>query len=215
MTRPTTGAPPRAYEHWRDCPAADWRWPSFSPEEIACRGTGRLLVDEDALDRLQDLRRRLGKPVIILSAYRSPAHNKAIGGERNSQHILGRAFDVSMANHQPHRFEVAARAAGFTGIGTYPGKGFMHVDTGPARSWGEPFPEDAATFTPETPPVPLPATNTAKATGAVAAAGVAGTLLSQAGPVLDALGRLSPLVAVALIAVVAAGVLVWRWRAPR
>jgi zinc D-Ala-D-Ala carboxypeptidase len=211
MTVPTV----RAYEHWRDCPPAEWRWPSFSPEEIACRGTGRLVVDEDALDRLQALRRRLGKPLIILSGYRSPAHNARVGGEKNSQHILGRAFDVSVANHQPHAFEVAARATGFGGIGTYPGKGFIHIDTGPVRSWGEPFPADAPTFTPEPEPVPVASTNTAKATGAVAAAGIAGTVLSQAAPVLDTLGRISPVVAIALIVAVAAGVLVWRWRSPR
>jgi hypothetical protein len=203
------------YAHWRDCPPGVWRWPDFRPDEIACRGTGTLVVDTDALDRLQALRTRLGRPVIVLSAYRSEAHNRAVGGEPNSQHLLGKAFDVSMANHDPAEFLQAARAVGFSGVGTYPKRDFVHVDTGPARRWGKPFPAGAPRFTPETPPTPLPATNTAKATGAVAAAGVAGTLLSQAGPVLDALGRLSPLVAVALIAVVAAGVLVWRWRAPR
>jgi zinc D-Ala-D-Ala carboxypeptidase len=26
------------YAHFRDVPAADWRWPNFSPAEIACRG---------------------------------------------------------------------------------------------------------------------------------------------------------------------------------
>lgn len=28
-------------------------WPNFSPAEIACRGTGKLLVNEPALDKLQ------------------------------------------------------------------------------------------------------------------------------------------------------------------
>ena len=37
------------YAHWRDVPAAAWRWPNFSPAEIACRGTGKLLVNETAL----------------------------------------------------------------------------------------------------------------------------------------------------------------------
>ena len=38
------------YAHWRDVPATTWRWPNFSPAEIACRGTGKLLVNEAALD---------------------------------------------------------------------------------------------------------------------------------------------------------------------
>ena len=29
------------YSHWRDVPAAAWFWPSFSPTEIASRGTGK------------------------------------------------------------------------------------------------------------------------------------------------------------------------------
>ena len=48
------------YTHWRDVPTAAWRWPNFSPAEIACRGTGKLLVNEAALDKLQALRLRLG-----------------------------------------------------------------------------------------------------------------------------------------------------------
>ena len=41
------------YDHWRDVPVSSWRWPNFSPAEIACRGTGKLLINEPALDKLQ------------------------------------------------------------------------------------------------------------------------------------------------------------------
>ena len=44
------------YDHWRDVPVSSWRWPNFSPAEIACRGTGKLLINEPALDKLQALR---------------------------------------------------------------------------------------------------------------------------------------------------------------
>ena len=74
--------------HWRDVPAAGWRWPNFSPGD-ACRGTGKLLVNEAALDALQALRVRLGKPLIIRSAYRSPEHNRAVGGAKASKHMEG------------------------------------------------------------------------------------------------------------------------------
>jgi len=40
------------YDRWRDVPKAAWRWPNFSPAEIACRGTGRLLLNDVALDKL-------------------------------------------------------------------------------------------------------------------------------------------------------------------
>lgn len=115
-----------------------WRWPAFSPQEIACRGTGKLRIDPAAMDKLQALRTRLAAPMIINSAYRSPEHNRKVGGAKNSQHLLGIAFDVSMANHDPEVFEREARACGFTGFGFYPpGKGdFIHLDTGKPRTWG-------------------------------------------------------------------------------
>ena len=51
-----------------------------------------------------------------------------------------------MAHHDPATFENAARAEGFLGFGTYPRSGFMHIDLGPARRWGDPFPARAIPF---------------------------------------------------------------------
>ncbi len=98
------------HRHWRDVSESAWRWPNFSPAEIACRGTGKLLVNEPALDKLQALRDRLGKPLIVRSAYRSPEHNRAVGGAGRSKHLDGAAFDIAMTNHDPVAFEAAARA---------------------------------------------------------------------------------------------------------
>ena len=42
-------------------------WPNFLPAEIACRGIGKLLMNDAALDRLQALREALGKPLIVRS----------------------------------------------------------------------------------------------------------------------------------------------------
>lgn len=131
---------PKLYKHFRDVPAADWRWPHFKPQEIACKGTGELLVDEASLDALERLRKALGRPVVLNSAYRSAAHNAAVKGSPNSQHRLGKAFDVDLSqppgaarNREREALIAEAKAAGFTGIGRY--DGFVHVDTGPARTW--------------------------------------------------------------------------------
>jgi len=51
---------------------------------------------KELASNLQVLRDFLGEPIRINSAYRSPAHNKAIGGVKNSQHILGRAADIKV-----------------------------------------------------------------------------------------------------------------------
>jgi zinc D-Ala-D-Ala carboxypeptidase len=45
------------------------------------------------------LRVRVGKPLILRSAYRSPEHNRAVGGAKASKHMEGIAFDIAMANH--------------------------------------------------------------------------------------------------------------------
>jgi len=132
--------PTLTYGHFRDLPESAWRWPSFSPAEIACRGTGAIKINTEAMDKLQSLRNRLGKPLIVRSTYRSPSHHRAVGGARASKHLQGTAFDIAMSNHDPVAFEAAARAVGFLGFGFYPRSGFMHIDLGSARSWGEPFP---------------------------------------------------------------------------
>ncbi len=169
--------------HWRDVPESAWRWTNFSPAEIACRGTGKLLINAPALDKLQALRDRLGKPLIVRSAYRSPEHNRAVGGAGRSKHLDGAAFDISMANHDPAVFEAAAREVGFLGFGFYPRSGFIHVDLGPARQWGERFPERAVPFAAEMPPARevLADSRTMKGGGAagVATLGAAGVEVAQ------------------------------------
>ena len=185
------------YQHWRNVPTNAWHWPNFSPAEIACRGTGRLLVNAEALDRLQELRVMLGKPMIVTSGYRSPEHNKAVGGAKASKHLDGTAFDISMANHDPAAFIAMARKAGFKGIGTYPRSNFIHIDTGPARNWGEPFPARPSRFATDQPPARehLADSRTLKASGAagVGTIGAAGVEIVQ-GALTEAQGAIIPLI---------------------
>jgi hypothetical protein len=185
------------YAHWRDVPERDWRWPNFSPAEIACRGTGQLKLHPAALDKLQALRDRLGKPLIIRSAYRSPEHNRAVGGAKASKHMDGTAFDIAMRNHDPAAFEAAAREVGFLGFGFYPRSGFMHIDLGPARTWGEKFLVRAVPFAPEAPFARevLAESRTLRGTGAagVATVGAAGVEVAQE-ILAEAQGAVLPLV---------------------
>jgi zinc D-Ala-D-Ala carboxypeptidase len=189
--------PIRTYRHFRDVPQHLWRWPNFSPAEIACRGTGQLKLHPEALDKLQALRDRLGKPLIVLSAYRSPEHNRKVGGAPRSKHMDGTAFDVAMTNHDPVAFEAAARAVGFLGFGFYPRSGFIHIDLGPARQWGERFPVRAVPFATEALPARevLTQSRTLKGTGAagVATLGAAGVEIAQE-VLAEAQGAVLPLV---------------------
>ena len=185
------------YQHWRNVPANAWRWPDFSPAEIACRGDSKLLVNDDALDKLQALRTALGKPMIVNSAYRSPEHNRRVGGAKASKHLEGTAFDISMANHDPAAFIAAARKAGFKGIGTYPRSNFVHIDTGPARTWGDPFPARPSRFAADQAPARehLADSRTIKGGGAagIGTVGAAGVEVVQSA-LAEAQGAVQPLI---------------------
>ena len=136
------------YEHWSEYPMHLWDWPDFTPEEIASRTVvngahakgrgpkGPLLLNFDALDKLQELRSFIGKPFHVNSAYRSPEYNRFVGGASRSKHMEGIAFDISMHNHNRTEFVHLARQFGFNGIGHY--NTFTHIDSrqNQAEWWG-------------------------------------------------------------------------------
>jgi len=127
--------------------------PHFSLREFQCRGRnccgGAVKVDSELLERLEQLRVRLGKPVMLSCGYRCPQHNEAVGGTPNSFHMQGIAADVRTTNLGMSPLEVArmAREVGFTGVGVYDGyhgkRGFVHVDVRSVASpdriamWGD------------------------------------------------------------------------------
>ena len=83
---------------------------------------------------VDDLRESFGKPCTILSSYRSPDYNKAVGGVGLSQHMEFRALDISFDGISPkHVYDrlIEWRKAGkfVGGLGIYPTSGFVHIDT--------------------------------------------------------------------------------------
>lgn len=204
----------KSYSHYSKWPADQWPWKDFSPREMASKREGALALDTNAMDKLQRLRDRLGVPLIITSAYRSPEHNRAVGGAKNSYHMRGVAFDIRMDNHDPHEFEAAARAVGFTGFGYYVKNGFMHIDTGPARVWGKPWPESETRLPVEQPRVPEKRVEDkqAIAAGGAAASGVAASVIEHVPAFSGLLGNLAPVAqTVALVlAALFIGYVLWR-----
>ena len=111
-----------------------WPWEFFSYSEMACRHCGRALMQAAFMDRLDFARRALGGPIVVVSGWRCPDHNKAVGGAEASLHMQGRAADLFYGEtvRLGDLFE-ACRSAGLTGFGIY--RSWLHVDNGPRRMW--------------------------------------------------------------------------------
>lgn len=52
-------------------------------------------------ENLQALRNELGRPIRINSGYRSPEHNRAVGGASLSRHVVGDGADVVVTGMTP------------------------------------------------------------------------------------------------------------------
>ena len=52
-------------------------------------------------EKLEEVRKVLGKPIIINSAFRSIEVNQAVGGVKSSQHCLGCAADIKVPDMTP------------------------------------------------------------------------------------------------------------------
>lgn len=111
---------------------------NFSRPEFLCKGenchpsgTGNCgfdTVDTELLRLLENVRNYFKKSVHITSGCRCPTHNEAVGGSHNSQHKLGRAADIIVADTEPDDVADFLDKIMITGaIGRY--KTFTHVDT--------------------------------------------------------------------------------------
>ena len=105
---------------------------NFSAFEFECQcGCGESHVSNALLDSLQDLRDLVGVPIAVTSGRRCKAHNKAVGGAKDSQHLFGKAADIKikgMGVIEMFGFAHAVPAFLRGGIGLYPQDGFIHVD---------------------------------------------------------------------------------------
>ena len=117
----------------------DWRWPHFSPHELACKCgvncRGAYFHDPLFLDGLEAIRAQIG-PLRVNSGHRCRRHNKAVGGTPRSYHTRFIAADLAIPPKARARLAHAAVEAGFTGLGF--GRNFLHVDRGPSRAWTYP-----------------------------------------------------------------------------
>jgi uncharacterized protein YcbK (DUF882 family) len=101
----------------------------FNRSEFACKcGCGFDTVDYELVNLLEDIREHFGQPVYINSACRCPMHNANEGGASQSQHLKGRAADISVKDVDPSVVAGYVELNGIVGgIGIY--NSFTHIDT--------------------------------------------------------------------------------------
>lgn len=101
-------------------------------------------IDPQLFDLLTLLSHRMengSAPIQIVSAYRAPRTNakratESRGVARNSFHIQGMALDIRMPERNLRGLYKTAVSMGEGGVGYYRRSNFVHVDTGPVRTWG-------------------------------------------------------------------------------
>lgn len=99
-------------------------------------------IDPKLFDLLHTLNNKLDnrRPFQIISGYRSPESNRKLrqassGVAKKSFHLAGQAADIRLPGHNLAQLRRAALKLRAGGVGYYPKSDFIHVDTGPRRSW--------------------------------------------------------------------------------
>ena len=96
--------------------------------EFESKDTQEVKIDPVLINLNQAFRDRVGIPYTPNSAYRTPEHNKRVGGSPKSQHLSGKAIDIPLLKgYTIEEMAGIAEELGFTGIGLY--QNFIHVDT--------------------------------------------------------------------------------------
>lgn len=99
-------------------------------------------IDTRLLDILFSIQQRLSvsEPLHIVSGYRSKATNaqlqsKSSGVASKSLHIKGKAIDFRIPGRELRDIRKLALTMRQGGVGYYPDSDFVHLDSGPVRTW--------------------------------------------------------------------------------
>ena len=100
---------------------------NFSANELKCSCCGSYGVDQDALDKLQEVRESVGRPLRVTSSYRCSNHPVESKKSKPGTHNQGIAFDIAVSNGV-ERLEIISKGLshGATGVGV--AKTFVHLD---------------------------------------------------------------------------------------
>jgi uncharacterized protein YcbK (DUF882 family) len=88
----------------------------------------------ELLQNLQIIRDHFQRPIVIISGYRSPERNAAVGGADKSQHLEAKAADIKIAGVPTEEIYnridklIAQGKIKQGGLGKYVKSGFVHYD---------------------------------------------------------------------------------------
>lgn len=85
---------------------------------------------------LKSIERHYNRPVVVTSGYRSPKHNRRVGGASGSRHTSCEAADIQIdgvSKWQLAKYLRTMPARG--GVGTYCHTESVHIDVGTPRDW--------------------------------------------------------------------------------
>ena len=112
---------------------ANWKsYSYFKKEEFDCQHTGNNLMQHPFMEKLEMLRKSVGRGIQITSGYRDKTHPIEAKKEKAGFHADGIACDI-LANHV-HALDIISKAyeLGFKGIGVSQSGGFssrfIHLD---------------------------------------------------------------------------------------
>lgn len=100
-------------------------------------------VDRKVVDVMAAAHRKLdtATPFEVISGYRSAQTNAMLreasrGVARNSYHVRAMAADLRLPGRNISQIARAAESLGAGGVGRYSRSNFVHMDSGPLRTWG-------------------------------------------------------------------------------
>ena len=107
--------------------------PNFKVREFRSKcGSDTVIIDTDFIkNKLQKIREHFNKPISITSAYRSAEHNAKVGGGKNSFHLSGEAFDITVKDIPLLEVAKYAESIGIQGVIVY--NDFIHLDSRKAK----------------------------------------------------------------------------------
>ena len=102
--------------------------PFFTKAEFDCKHTGRNKMRPEFMDRLLDIRKTFGKPMVITSGYRDVTHPVEVRKTKAGEHTYGLAADIAVSGLDALDLIIIAYGYGIRRVGI--GKNFIHLGLG-------------------------------------------------------------------------------------